>query len=457
MRHFPIYLDTEGKKIVVSGAGECAMAKLRLLFKTEALIEVFDPAPHSQVRQWADEGLLTLFERPVEATDFDGAILHYAAEDDLPRDRLSKALARKSHVPTLIVDNLDESDFITPSIVDRDPVTIAIGTEGAAPVLGRKLKADIEEMLPQSLGPLARIGKAFRTKVLRLPAGRKRRDFWSRYYFEQGPAALQEGEWAVEHVLNSLLAEMQDEPALAGHVHFVGAGPGDPDLLTLRARKLLHEADVVLYDRLVPQPIIELARREAVLIEVGKTPFGPSWKQEEINALIVKYGKSGQVVRLKSGDPAVFGRLEEETEALDVAGIPYSVTPGITAALCAAASIGASLTKRGKNRELRLITAHDAEGFAEQDWRGLAKPDAVTAIYMGKAAAEFFRGRLLMHGAAEDMPVTIVENASRPDQRIVETTLTRLPQAAKDLAGPAVILLGIAPRNLGAVKKRYAS
>ena len=183
-------------------------------------------------------------------------------------------------------------------------------------------------------------------------------------------------------------------------MHLVGAGPGDPELLTLKARRLLHEADVVIHDRLVPEAILELARREATIVEVGKNAYGPSWKQADINALMVRHAQAGAtVVRLKGGDPAVFGRLDEEIEALEAAGIAYGVVPGVTSASAAAAAIGQSLTKRGRNSSFRVLTGHDVDGFAEHDWRELAKPGATAAIYMGVKAATFLRGRLLMHGA----------------------------------------------------------
>lgn len=456
MRHFPVYLDTKNQTIIVSGAGDCAVAKLRIILKTQATVRVYGTDPHPDIRRWAREGRLHHSTRALQSDDLTGALLLYAANDDADLDRAAKALGQAAGVKTLIVDNLDDSDFITPAIVDRDPVTVAIGTEGAAPVLARRIKADIEQSLPQSVGVLARIGKAFRPMVTRLPFGRARREFWSRYYFDQGPKALTQGEWAVEHVLHSLLAEMQQEKPAAGHVHFVGAGPGDPDLLTLKARTLLHEADVVIHDRLVSPEVLELARREANLIEVGKIPFGPSWKQSDINALLVEHGQTAQVVRLKSGDGGIFGRLEEEARALETAGIEFSVTPGITAAAAAAASLKVSMTERGRNAELRIITGHESDGFAEQDWRALARPGAVAAIYMGKAAAAFLQGRLLMHGADPQTPVTIVENASRGDQRIVPATLLSLADQITDITGPAVLMLGLAPREAATVTLKEA-
>ena len=243
---------------------------------------------------------------------------------------------------------------------------------------------------------------------------------------------------------------------VSGHVDFIGAGPGAADLLTLRAHTLLREADVVIHDRLVPAEIIALANPAAEIIETGKTAFGPSWKQEDINALLVARGASARVVRLKSGDSGIFGRLDEEMDALDHAGISFTITPGITASVAAAATLKVSLTKRGRNAGLRIITGHDTEGYADHDWRTLAEPGAVAAIYMGKSAATYLRGRLLMHGANDATPITIVENASRPDQRILPATLLSLPDALENVTGPAVLMLGLAPRDAAAIAFKEA-
>ncbi|HLS57999.1 MAG TPA: siroheme synthase CysG [Paracoccaceae bacterium] len=447
MRHFPVFLDLAGRRVVVSGAGETAIAKLRLLLKTEARIVVFSPDAAPLVRGWADEGRLDLVERPLAEGDADGAALVYAADADPETDARVAAIGRAAGALVNIVDDLS-SDFITPAIVDRDPVTVAIGTEGAAPVLARWIKARVEEILPASLGRLTRIGQAFRARVEALDS-RARRLFWSRFYFETGPRAFADGEAAARAELERLLAEGVE--TRRGFIHIVGAGPGDPELLTLRARRLLHEADVVIHDRLVPQPILELARREALILEVGKTGYGPSWKQEDINALMIRYAEAGNtVVRLKGGDPSVFGRLDEETQALDAAGIGWQVTPGITSASAAAAAIGQSLTRRGRNTAFRILTGHDVNGFAEQDWKSLARPGATAAIYMGTRAAAFLRGRLMMHGAAPDLPVTAIENASRPNQRIIPARLLDLPEtlAGAAIRGPVMLLFGLSPRAL---------
>ena len=248
MDHFPIYLSTKGQRIVLSGGGEAALAKLRLLLKTEAKISVFASTPAPEIAAWADAGRLTLHTRALRHGDVLCAKLFYAADEDETEDARTAAIARAEGALVNIVDNLHDSAFITPAIVDRDPVTIAIGTEGAAPVLARAIKADLEERLPTTLGTLARIGKGFRKMADALPFGRPRRDFWRDYYFAAGPRAVADGKAAVENALNTLLSDHQSRAARAGHIAFVGGGPGDPELLTLKARRALDEADVVIYD-----------------------------------------------------------------------------------------------------------------------------------------------------------------------------------------------------------------
>ena len=450
MNHFPIFVALAGRRVILSGGGDAALAKLRLLLRTKARITVFarDPAP--QIEAWAAKGQLDLIRRAMAPGDARASTLFYAADEDAAEDARTAAIARAEGALVNIVDNLADSQFITPAIVDRDPVTVAIGTEGAAPVLARAIKADLEERLPATLGPLARIGKAFRRAAEVLPMGRRRRDFWRDYYFSAGPRAFAEnGEAGAQGALGTLLDRHARRADRAGHVAFVGAGPGDPELLTLKARRALDEADVVIHDRLITPGILELARREAVMIDAGKEGFGPSMTQQDINALIVSHaGRGAQVVRLKGGDPTVFGRLDEEMDACTQAGISFHVVPGITAASASVAAIGQSLTKRGRNSAVRLLTGHDMKGFADHDWAALARRGEVAAIYMGKTSARFVQGRLIMHGADRATPVTVVENASRPDQRILPSTLDTLPAelAAADVTGPALILFGLAPR-----------
>ena len=449
MDHFPIFLATTGQRIAISGGGGAALAKLRLLLKTTASIVVYAEHAAPEIKDWAAEGKLTLLARRFDQGDTLATALFYAADQDAREDNRTAAIARAEGALVNIVDNLADSAFITPAIVDRDPVTIAIGTEGAAPVLARAIKSDLEDRLPATLGTLARIGKGFRKMADILPIGRARRDFWRDYYFNTGPKAMNVSEEQVHETLDTLLHDHLTKTARPGHVAFVGGGPGDPELLTLKARRALDEADLIVYDRLISSEILELARREATMINVGKEGFGPSTSQDTINELLVEHAQSGaQVVRLKSGDATIFGRLDAEIDAIDAHGIGWHIIPGITAASAAVATIGQSLTKRGRNASVRFLTGHDMQGFADHDWATLARPNEVAAIYMGKKSARFIQGRLLMHGADRTTPVTVIENASRPNQRVLETTLSCLPGDLEnaDMSGPALTFYGLAPR-----------
>ena len=450
MKHFPVFVAVEGRRVVISGGGDAALAKLRLLLKTEANLTVIAADVSDDIARYEADGRITVIRRAMAPGDAMCAVLFYSANDDDREDARVAKLASADGALVNWVDNLAQSQFITPAIVDRDPVTVAIGTEGAAPVLARAIKADLEERLPPALGTLARIGKAFRAAADALPMGRVRRAFWSDYYFKAGPKAYDEsGEAGLDAALNDLLDTHLAEESAPGRVTFVGAGPGDPELLTLKARKALHEADVVIHDRLVTSEILELARREALIVDAGKEGFGPSMPQSEIDALIVEHAAKGaHVVRLKSGDPTVFGRLDEEMEACENAGIAFGIIPGITSASAAVASIGQSLTKRDRNSSVRFVTGHDMKGYAEHDWRALARPGEVAAIYMGKKSARFLQGRLMMHGADPETPISIVENASRGNQKTLTTRLNRLAEdlGAAALSGPALILFGLAPR-----------
>lgn len=451
MRHFPIYLDLNDQRVIVAGAGETAAAKLRLLIKTSADIHVFGTDAAESVAALAERGAIRLHARKIRKADLTGARLFYAANGDDAQDAVMVERARKSGVLCNSVDNLNGSDFITPAIVDRDPVTVAIGTEGTAPVLARRIKADIEQALPARLGQLARLASGLRARVeTSLPPGRLRRVLWNRF-FEHGDAVLAaNGDAGAERYFDDTLDGLAQDNAAPGRVDLIGAGPGDPTLLTLKARTLLHEADVVLYDRLVDPRVLELARREALLIETGKSAGQRSWQQSDINAAMIEHAEAGHhVVRLKSGDPLIFGRADEEMDALEAAGVAFAVVPGITSAVAAAAQARVSLTRRGRNSELRFITAHDADGFTEHEWKGLAHGRTAIAVYMGVKASRFIQGRLLLHGADPVMPVTVIERISRNDEKRIDADLSNFPSemASAGIKGPAILLIGLQARS----------
>ncbi|MDA8870125.1 siroheme synthase CysG [Rhizobiaceae bacterium] len=448
MQTYPIFLKVAGRRIVFSGAGDHAAAKIKLLLKTEGRIAVYGSQPCADVLRWASEGQLILSKRPLQEGDALCAALLYGANDDPEEDARAADIGRRAGALVNIVDNLADSQFLTPALVDRDPVIVAIGTEGTAPVLARKIKSEVEALLPTSTGVLARVANGFRGRAAKLRGSQTRRDFWARFFFEAGPKAYDAGgEAALLPTLEHLHANA--ETPSEGQVSLIGTGPGDPELLTLKARRVLHQADVVLHDRLVSAEILELARREATVICVGKRGYGASMPQAEIDALMVEHARTGaRVARLKSGDAAIFGRLDEELDALDAAGVAWDIVPGITTASAAAASLGRSLTRRGRNSQLRFLTARDVDGMAEHDWRSLAAPGAAAAIYMGLRAATFLSGRLLMHGASADTPVTIIENVSRADQRTVVSSLATLVADAATIDGPAILFLGLTPRAI---------
>jgi len=333
MQHFPIFLSTRDQTIVVSGGGDAALAKLRLLLKTEAQLRVFSPEPCAEILLWAQTGKLELIQRPLGTDDVAPAILFYAADEDNDEDARTSAIARSQGALVNIVDNLESSQFITPAIVDRDPVTVAIGTEGAAPVLARAIKADLEERLPASLGLLARIGKTFRPMAEKLPFGRARRNFWSDFYQNKGPAAFAiGGPPAVRSSLDALLVNHLAAKTDNGRVDFICTEFDDPDLLTLQARKLIDSADVIIHDSAVAAGVLELARREARVIDAGAMPQTARNPQETTRQQMCALAQAGQhVVRLHSGAAATFENRGADITTFRAAGIAWRIVPAVSA------------------------------------------------------------------------------------------------------------------------------
>jgi uroporphyrin-III C-methyltransferase/precorrin-2 dehydrogenase/sirohydrochlorin ferrochelatase len=453
MRYLPIHIDLRDKTVIVVGGGAAAEAKLRTLVKTDARLLVISLSPSAEIQRWAEA------ER-VEITDdaaFETATLIYAATESPEENLIIAEKARALGLPVNAADQPAGCDFITPALVDRSPVAVSIGTEGTSPGLARALKSDLESRLPSNLGETALTIKGLRdTLKLEEPDIANRQALWAQVL---GSGLGDYANLDSDVVTTRYAAARQTSEKIdskTGYVHIVGAGPGDPDLLTVGALRVMHSADVVIYDRLVSEEVLSLCRREAEYIYVGKIPGGVSTRQEEINRIMVETAQSGAtVVRLKSGDPLVFGRAEEEFAALDAAGLDFTIHPGITAATAAAASLRHSLTVRGENTAATLATGHDENGFAELDWTALAKSDARATIYMGLRAARFIQGRLLLHGADSATPVAVVENASRTNEIILSTTIGSLPDdlVANGIKGPAVVMIGYDVRTARAHMK----
>jgi uroporphyrin-III C-methyltransferase/precorrin-2 dehydrogenase/sirohydrochlorin ferrochelatase len=448
LRYFPIFVDLDGREVLIVGGGEKALQKLRLLAKSTARIRMVAPAFNTGILELARQPVVTLTRRSFVAGDLAGAAIAFAADDDATVNSQVALAAKEQGIPHNVVDGPSESTFIMPAIVDRDPVVVAIGTEGTAPVLAREIKAKIEAWLPANFGRVAEGAMALRRRVqdaIADPVARRR--LWETLLHGVWRFSVLRGEApAAEREFERRLQAARSETQLAGSVALIGCGPGDPDLLTLKAQQRLQEADVLVVDRLVNPAILEYARRDALRIDAGKEPDGPSAAQDDINRILVREALKGQrVARLKGGDAFVFGRAAEEMAAVRAAGIPVEVVPGVTAAHACAAGIGLPLTLRQKVRQFAVVTGASADGTLDLDWNALAKPGQAFAIYMGVRSAGRFRDELLAAGAGAETAVVIVENGTLPAERVVATALGHLARAIEDLAinGPAIIFVGL--------------
>ena len=443
MRQFLVSYPPEGRRGVIVGGGETARRKARLLAKTPARIEaVADAFDESYVSEF--KGRITFSTAALTIGVLAGAALAIIGEDDDQAARAAAALAREAGVPVNVVDRPDLSDWHTPSLVDRGDVVVGIATGGAAPVVARDLRARIELTLPKGVGLLASAAKGLRDRVAKtLPDGDDRRAFWERAL--RGPAAERADAGDAAGTRAALIAALETPHERRGVVHIVGAGPGDPELLTLKAARLLQDADVIFHDALVAPAILDLARRDADRVHVGKRRGVRSAKQSDIHALMIEAAQAGKrVVRLKGGDPFVFGRGGEELDALEAAGVEAHVVPGVTSALGCAAAIGAPLTHRDHAQSVTFVTGHAAEGEPDLDWAALARPNQTVVIYMGVATAARTAERLIAAGRAPDTPVAVVENGTRPDQKVAHGRLEDLALivVANDFLGPALLIIG---------------
>ena len=447
MDYLPIFLSLTGRRALVVGSGAAAARKARLLITAEADVTVVAPALEREMIDLAADGGVAHVARAFEAADVDGHAVVFAASKDEAGDRAVSRAARAAAIPVNVVDRPELSDFIMPAIVDRSPIVIGISSGGTAPVLARSIRADIERRLPAGLGRLARLAGRFREAVkANIPEPAARRRFWERLFADPVVGRIVDGdEAAARERMLTIVNRPGEAAAPVGSVALVGAGPGDPDLLTVKAHRLLQAADVIVYDRLVGDGVLERARRDATRICVGKAKGAHSWTQYEINAELVRQAGAGRlVVRLKGGDPFVFGRGGEELTALRRAGVPVEVVPGITAATACAASAGIPLTHRGVAAAVTFVTGHGKDGEPDCDWRALATGKQTLVVYMGVSVAGTIAARLLAHGLAPTTPVAIIENGTRSDERRVFGTVATLAATVRDngVKGPAVIIIG---------------
>jgi uroporphyrin-III C-methyltransferase / precorrin-2 dehydrogenase / sirohydrochlorin ferrochelatase len=440
---FPVFMRVEGEAVAIVGGGEEALAKARLLSQSSAVLRIITDTAEAELLAFITATGATHVDAAYKAAHLDGVVMVFAASGEEALDRRVAADARRLGIPVNAVDRPELCDFFTPALVNRSPVAIAIGTEGAGPVLAQILRGRIDRMLSPSLGALATLAASFRGAAERLPKGNGRRRFWSDFFTGAPARAVEAGEFSRAH--DAALDLLVSNAPASGHIALVGAGPGAEDLLTLRAHRLLMEADVIVHDALVPEAIVAMGRRDAERLPVGKRKGCHSKSQEEINALLVELGREGKrVVRLKSGDPLVFGRAGEEMAALRDAGIAYEVVPGVTAAFAAAADFELPLTLRGVSSSMVFTTGHDLKGNSLPDWAKLAISGATVAVYMGRSVAAEVAGRLIEAGLSPDTAVAVVENASLANRRRFHGTLADLPslEARADLTGPVMTIIG---------------
>jgi len=450
MDHLPVFLKLSGRAAVVVGGGRIAARKVELLRRSGARVTVVSPELDQELEILARIGGLRHVPALFKAAHLDGAVIAIAATGIAAVNAAVSAAAQERGIQVNVVDDPQASTFIFPAIIDRSPLIVAVSSGGRAPVLARRIREHIEALLPARLGALARFLGERRQAVRRVLSHAARRPFWERVVRGLVGARLLAGDEvgagvAFERELRT--SRLTDSSATGerglGECYLIGAGPGDPDLLTLRALQLLQQADVILYDRLVPSSVLERARREAVRVFVGKEA-GAHTSQAHINELLVRYAQSGlRVARLKGGDPLIFARGGEEIEALAAHAIPYIVVPGITAAQGAAAAAALPLTHRHLAHSVTFVTGHELEDDAV-DWQGLARPGRTVVFYMGVAHLTHIVNRLREAGASAEVPAMIVEKATLPEQRILRGTLETIASIGQDshVTPPALLLVG---------------
>jgi uroporphyrin-III C-methyltransferase/precorrin-2 dehydrogenase/sirohydrochlorin ferrochelatase len=447
MDYLPIFLKIEDRPCLVVGGGKVAARKIALLARAGAHITVVSSELCSNVKTLVEQDNVTCVERPFREEDMDGVVLVIAATDDEAVNRTVSELAHQHRIPVNVVNAPGLGNFIMPSIVDRSPVQVAVSTGGASPVLARLLRARLESFIPAAYGRLAHLVDDYRNSVKqRFPEPEQRRYFWENILQGRVAELLFAGhEEKARAALQEAIEDTDAHYESPGEVYLVGAGPGDPDLITFRALRLMQQADVVVYDRLVSEPVLDMVRRDAEMIYAGKARDRHTLTQESINELLVRLAKEGKrVLRLKGGDPFIFGRGGEEIETLAEEGIPFQVVPGITAASGCASYAGIPLTHRDYAQSCIFVTGHLKDGSVDLDWESLAKPAQTIVFYMGLHSIPVIGRELVAHGLPKETPVALVQKGTTSKQRIYIETLESLADLAEreQLQPPTIIIVG---------------
>lgn len=468
MDYFPIFMNLQGRRALVVGGTEAAAQKARLLLRAGASLRLVAEHVGAEMKELTGEPLVTVEKRALEDRDLDDVQIVIAASVDEAENRLAKHLADARNLPYNVVDQPANCSFIMPAFVDRSPVMVAVSSGGASPVLARLVRARIEALLPETLGMFAALAQAFREQVMRRVAPFRRRRLWEDAL--EGEAADLAYAGDLDRAGDVLQQRIDAEACVAdascltacrhperclgqrrGEVWLVGAGPGDPDLLTNRALRLMQRCDVVLHDRLVPPAILDRVRRDAEIIAVGKAPGGKGWPQELIHQLMIDRAKAGdRVLRLKCGDPMIFGRGGEERDALIEAGIPVSIVPGITAGLAAASEAAIALTDRRVSRQCLITNGRALAEMDVDDLAALRRQRSTLVVYMARPWLNAIRTRLLAAGFPSDMPALLASSASRPEADRLRRTIDDLDRVPFDGMRPSMLFIG-ATSNAGEI------
>lgn len=446
MNYLPIFLDLRGRAALVVGGSEIAARKTELLLRAGARVEVVAPALHEAFARLPGADRVQRVADAFRDDLLDGKDAVIVVEEDAAAAARVADAARARHIPVNVADTPALCSFILPSIIDRSPIMVAVSSGGESPVLARLLRARLETLIPAAYGRLGQLASRYRERVRAAIKPAQRRAFWEKVFTSPIAEMVFAGRDAdAERQLVDMIADGAERDISRGEVYLVGAGPGNPDLLTFRALRLMQQADVIVYDRLVSQPILDMCRRDAERIYVGKERDDHAVPQEEINLMLVRLAREGKrTLRLKGGDPFIFGRGGEEIETLVEHGVPFQVVPGITAAAGVASYAGIPLTHRDYAQSVAFVTGHLKENTFNLNWEGIARRDQTIVIYMGLKGLPLLCESLIKHGLPTDTPAAIVQHGTQPTQRVVTGDLGSLPALAEAarLKAPTLIIVG---------------